>query len=41
MAVDLRCSLWDGSVPQPGDGVPDAVAADNNGQTLLVLHNTW
>lgn len=41
VAVDLKCSLRDGSVPQPGDGVPDAVAANNNGQVLLVLHNTF
>lgn len=26
-------------MPQPGDGVPRVVAADNNGQVLLVLHD--
>lgn len=41
VAVDLRCSMWGDSVPQPRDGVSDVVAADNNGQILLVLHNTF
>lgn len=26
-------------MPQPGDGVPRVVAANNNGQVLLVLHD--
>lgn len=33
--------MWGDSVPQPRDGVSDVVAADNNGQILLVLHNTF